>query len=178
MLSVRDNISANDRALKDKNIIRQLLLIDEFRNAELLMLYASFRSEVNTWQIIKELFARGKKALLPKVDRASGILDIYEVFSMENLTRSAYGIMEPDPAKCRRVDVSQADLILVPGAVFDLSCNRIGYGKGYYDRLLKDRRSKAVGLAYDEQIVGSLPTEPHDIVLDMIVTDKRVIKNG
>ncbi|MCE5312666.1 MAG: hypothetical protein LLF86_05880 [Nitrospiraceae bacterium] len=54
----------------------------------------------------------------------------------------------------------------------------MGYGKGYYDRLLKGRRAMAVGLAYDEQIVESLPIEPHDVVLDMVVTDKRVIKNG
>ncbi|MDX9714940.1 MAG: 5-formyltetrahydrofolate cyclo-ligase [Dissulfurispiraceae bacterium] len=178
MLSMRDNISYQQREQKNKDILNRLSLIADFIEANVLLPYASFRSEVDTWMIMKEWLGRGRRLLLPRVDNRTGSLGIYEVYDIDDLQRSTYGIMEPDPAKSRNADASEADLILVPGAVFDLSCNRIGYGKGYYDRLLKNRISKAAGLAYDEQIVDSLPTEPHDAVLDMIVTDKRVIKNG
>ncbi|MCE5311563.1 MAG: 5-formyltetrahydrofolate cyclo-ligase, partial [Nitrospiraceae bacterium] len=166
MLSLRDSISAQHRECKDKEIIRQLFLLDQFTNADVLLLYASFRSEADTWQIMAEWLRLGRRLLLPRVN-TSGYLDVHEVNDIRDLATGSYGIKEPDKLKCRKSDVNGADFILVPGAAFDLSCNRIGYGKGYYDRLLKGRRAMAVGLAYDEQIVESLPIEPHDVVLDM-----------
>jgi 5-formyltetrahydrofolate cyclo-ligase len=78
----------------------------------------------------------------------------------------------------RIIAIDDIDLAIVPGAAFDYSGNRLGYGAGYYDSLLAERKRKmlVIALAYEEQIVDSIPPEEHDVQVDMIVTDKRVIR--
>jgi len=88
------------------------------------------------------------------------------------------GIPEPNLPDERCAVIDDANLAIIPGAAFDLSGNRLGYGAGYYDGLLsqRTRNIQIIALAYDEQLVDSIPAEKHDVRVDMIVTDKRVIR--
>jgi 5-formyltetrahydrofolate cyclo-ligase len=88
------------------------------------------------------------------------------------------GIPEPQVLNDHALVIDEVDLIVIPGVAFDYACNRLGYGGGYYDMLLAQRKKKApiIALAYEEQIVDKIPSESHDIKVDMIITDKKIIK--
>jgi 5-formyltetrahydrofolate cyclo-ligase len=88
------------------------------------------------------------------------------------------GIPEPSSPKGYSLSLDEVDLIVIPGVAFDYSGNRLGYGGGFYDMLLAERQKKIpiIALAYEEQLVDKIPSEPHDIKIDMILTDKRLIE--
>ncbi len=182
VLSRRDSISYEIRKDKDRKIKEALLELSEFKASHKILLYASFRSEVDTFDLLKYCIAHGKVAVLPRVDKQNNELKLYEIKDTGELISGYFGISEPDVSESRRMNVEDMDLILVPGVAFDGHCNRLGYGKGFYDKLLsrvKGQGSRVKGLiamAYEEQIVEALPSEPHDIKMDKIITDKRIIE--
>ncbi|NTU41707.1 MAG: 5-formyltetrahydrofolate cyclo-ligase [Nitrospirales bacterium] len=172
----RDSLSQETRGLKDARIRTTLISLPEFREAGTVLLYASFRREADTLCIISHCLSIGKKVILPRVDRENTALILYEVRAMYELSRGYMGIPEPLLPEERRRDVTDSDLIVVPGVAFDRNCNRLGYGKGFYDRLLQDKGDrKVVALAYTDQILDALPAEPHDVQMDLVVTDEEVI---
>lgn len=177
-LAKRDSIALYVRKEKDALIQQQLLSVPEFINAKVVLFFVSFRSEVSTPALIEEALRLGKKVILPRVDREQRKLRLYEVKGMHELRPGFMGIPEPDVSGERERDINDADFVVMPGAAFDRSGNRLGYGAGYYDSLLVSLRRKIplVALAYEEQIVESLPSEPHDIPVDLVVTDKRLIR--
>ncbi|MFI5295465.1 MAG: 5-formyltetrahydrofolate cyclo-ligase [Thermodesulfovibrionales bacterium] len=179
LLKKRDAIPSGVRKAKDRVIHERLMSLDEIKKANVLFFFASFRSEVNTLDAIAQLLINGKRIVLPKVDRERHVLLLYEVKGIEELTAGYMNIPEPAVlTEERMVDIYNVDAAIVPGAGFDAEGNRIGYGGGYYDRLLSSltHHVPVVALAYEEQIVESVPAEPHDIRADMIVTDRRVIR--
>ena len=178
ILKIRDQIPLDIRAQKDLHIRGTLSTLPEFLSAKTVLFYASFRSEVETLSLIRESLAMGKKVLLPKVDIKNSVLTLYEIKNMNELSPGYMGIPEPNLPDERCAVIDDADLAIIPGAAFDLSGNRLGYGAGYYDGLLsqRTRNIQIIALAYDEQLVESIPAEKHDVRVDMIVTDKRVIR--
>ena len=92
------------------------------------------------------------------------------------LKKGAYGIYEPETISEASCD--DIDFVLVPGIVFDYNCRRIGFGKGYYDKLLCDMRAFKAGLCYDFQLVESINADRHDVALDAIITEERIIRNA
>jgi len=174
-LKKRDSIPAGEKRLKDKAIKERLLSLEEFRDARSVLFYASFRSEVETLSLIKEALKMGKRVSLPVVDVKAGRLRLSEVKGLEGLSPGYMGI--PEPKTERPVGLDAIDLVIVPGAAFDRQGGRLGYGKGYYDKLLREAKTGCLflGLAYGEQIVGKVPVEGHDIKADAIITDKEVI---
>ncbi|MBZ0157443.1 MAG: 5-formyltetrahydrofolate cyclo-ligase [Alphaproteobacteria bacterium] len=177
VLSRRDSIASALRSGKDEAIRKSLYFLSAYQSARFILLYASFRSEVDTFEMIRHCLTQGKRVALPRVDSAKGELFLYEIRGMDDLAAGCWGIREPIPSPERERGVQEMDLIIVPGVAFDEQCNRLGYGKGYYDKLLREKRAKAVALAYEEQIVASLPAETHDIKMDAIITDQRTIVN-
>jgi 5-formyltetrahydrofolate cyclo-ligase len=178
VLQKRDAIPAVVKRQKDALIREQVLSIPEFASAKTVVFYAAFRSEVETQTLMEESLREGKRVVLPKVNREGHSLMLYEVKNMDELTPGYMGIPEPPQTDERRVDIDDADLVVVPGAGFDFTGNRLGYGAGYYDSLLSQRKKKipVIAVAYEEQIVDSIPAEKHDVEVDMIVTDKRMIR--
>ncbi|MEW6053058.1 MAG: 5-formyltetrahydrofolate cyclo-ligase [Nitrospirota bacterium] len=174
----RDNISLDERKRKNDEIKNYLLSIEEFSSSDTVCLYAAFRSEVATSELLKASMADGKKVLLPKVDRDGHTLKLYEIRDMKELQAGFMGIPEPSPSDNRLASIDEVDVVVIPGAAFDYSGNRLGYGEGYYDILLSGKKGKVtiIALAYEEQIVDALPAEDHDVKVDIIVTDKRVIR--
>jgi 5-formyltetrahydrofolate cyclo-ligase len=175
-LEKRDSIPSPVKRAKDSSIMERLFALEEFGIAKRVLFYASFRSEVNTAGMIEAALSNGKKVLLPKVDNNSRTLTKHVISGMHEVSPGYMGIPEPDTDV--RLTIEEIDLIVVPGVAFDTRGWRIGYGGGYYDRLLprvKGMRTIAA-LAYEEQIFGELTPEDHDIGMDLIITDKRTIE--
>jgi 5-formyltetrahydrofolate cyclo-ligase len=152
-----------------------LIATREFAEARVIGLYAPVHNEVETAEVMRAALASAKVVLFPAV--CPGGLEFRRINDPGMLRRGAFSIPEPDAA-CPVHSPGEADIILIPGVAFDVSGRRIGYGKGYYDRALHQLEGKGrlVGFCYDFQIVGEIPGEPHDVRMDMIVTERRVIR--
>lgn len=177
VLEKRDSIPPSERKTKDVLIRHRFFNLQEFKTAKAILFYASFRTEVNTINIIEESLMMGKTVLVPKVDKERHRLRLYEIKNLKELSPGYMGIPEPSLPDRRLREIHNVDLIIIPGAGFDYSGNRLGYGAGYYDILLSDIKKKVpfVALAYKEQLIDSIPSEMHDIKVDIIVTDEQVI---
>ncbi|MBF0607950.1 MAG: 5-formyltetrahydrofolate cyclo-ligase [Candidatus Magnetobacterium sp. LHC-1] len=182
VLHGRDAITAADKDTRDAEIKTRLLRLRQFRDATTVMFYASFRSEPETLTIIADALGSGKLVALPKVDMLKRQLDIYEIRNMGELVSGCMNIPEPDVSQSRRIDTEQLsrfDLIVMPGVAFDTAGGRLGYGGGFYDRLLSSmqyRHPLLVALAYTEQMVDDIPMQEHDVRVDMIITDTGIIR--
>ena len=178
VLAKRDSLDPDTRKAKDSLIKERLFSLEEFRQAPIVFLFASFRSEVSTFEQIAEALNIGKRVILPSVDSVNKELRLYEIKGLSELSAGYMGIPEPSVSEERERDINDVTLVIMPGAAFDPKGNRLGYGGGYYDRLLSRlrRRIPLVALAYEEQLLDSVPAGPHDIRVHMIVTDKRVIR--
>lgn len=137
------------------------------------MFFASFRSEVETANMIRRALTGGKRVILPKVRGKD--LELFEIRDYDqDIATGAWGI--PEPRESAPAKVEEADLIVVPGAAFDEHGNRLGYGAGFYDKLLPGFKKATVALAFELQIVPKIPADPHDVSVKKIVTEKRVIQ--
>ena len=178
ILLKRDAISENIKKEKDTAIRQRMIRLPEFTDAKTILFYASFRSEVDTMEMIKITLGQGKRTVLPKVDKENKKLKLYEIKDMNELAKGYMGILEPSVSEERLTGLDDIGLVIIPGAAFDVSGNRLGYGAGFYDRLLAGIKNKipVIAPAYEEQLIENIPSEPHDIKVDKIVTNKRVIE--
>jgi 5-formyltetrahydrofolate cyclo-ligase len=179
LLRRRDRIPAAVRRAKNSMVREGLLSLAEFKNAGTIFFFASFRSEVDTSELIKMSLSMGKQVVLPKVNTDTHELLLFEVKDFGELTPGYMGIPEPS-YEAGRVSINEVDIVIIPGAGYDTAGNRIGYGGGYYDRLLSglQRDIPVIAPAYEEQVMDSVPSEPHDIRVSLIVTDRRLIRCG
>ncbi|MFA5929302.1 MAG: phosphoribosylglycinamide formyltransferase [Candidatus Micrarchaeia archaeon] len=159
-------------------IMDRFLRLPCFNSAKCVLLYASKGGEVHTDGIIQSALSLGKKVALPVTVQEGHALELYEIKSISELSEGAFGILEPARNPERRVQPEEVELVVVPGVTFDRRGHRLGYGRGYYDSLLKRIKGCKVGLAYDMQIVGHVPDEPHDVAVDMVVTQSETIRCG
>lgn len=153
-----------------------LLALDEFARAGSVALYAPAHNETDTGLILAAAIGAGKRVLYPAVCGHHMVLR--RVQRHEDLHKGAFGLLEPAPGGADH-QADAADLIVVPGVAFDLTGHRLGYGKGFYDRFLHHpgRTARLVGLCHDFQLTdGALPTDHHDIPMEIVVTDIRVIR--
>lgn len=179
VLKKRDSIPPDVKVRKDLAFKKMLFSLPEFLSAATVLFYASFRSEVETTGMIKDSLGMNKKVILPRVDRKGHVLRLFEIKDISELTPGYMGIPEPSmTANENLVDINDVDIVVIPGAGFDYAGNRLGYGAGYYDMLLSRREKKmpVVALAYEEQLLDAIPAEEHDVKVDMIITDMRVIR--
>ncbi|MFH1591377.1 MAG: 5-formyltetrahydrofolate cyclo-ligase [archaeon] len=155
-----------------KTIIEKLSGLAEYQSANTVLYYVSKRGEVFTHDLIHKAFGK-KRVVVPKgIEHPFG-LGLNEISSFDQLAPGRFGILEP-LGPCR-VSPEEIDLVVVPGIAFDECLHRLGHGHGYYDRLLAQIRGKKIGLAFDFQVLERLPAEEHDVRLDMIITDKRIL---
>lgn len=178
VLRKRDRIPHELKGTKDSSIKQRLLTLPEFLSVRSVLFYASFRSEVETSGILRESLSIGKRVILPKVDKTRHILRLYEIKNLDELAPGLMGIPEPFQSEERETLLEDIDLVIIPGAGYDYAGNRLGYGGGYYDRLLAERKKKMpiIAIAYEEQLIDKIPAEKHDVKVDIIVTDQRVIR--
>lgn len=195
LLRKRDSITPELKVQKENAIKKRLFALKEYKRANSLLAYVSFRSEVDTTGFLQDVINSGKKLVLPVVDSRNKVLMLYEVKETTELEDGYMGILEPGVRENREVSLSDVDLVIIPGAGFDLKGNRLGYGGGYYDKLLAGIRDQESGvskkeltpkpqrpgpfliaLAFEEQLEDKIPSEPHDIKMDIIITDNRLIR--
>lgn len=178
----RKSLSKEELKEKSLKIEENLYSLDEFKKAKNIMFYVSFGSEVGTRGIIKELLAKKEKTVIvPYVLENYPILQLSELKNFDWLEVKTFGILEPKELYIREFNYEKLDLVIIPGIVFDKKGHRIGYGHGYYDKFLKILKKdvKKIGLAFELQIVDEIPEEEHDVPVDCVVTEKRVLKcNG
>lgn len=148
----------------------------EMKTAEWLMAFVSFGTEIHTHELLRSLLAEGRRVCVPSFDSVGQRYICSELKHFdEDLREGVLGVLEPRHDVIRPVHADKLDAWLVPGLAFDEQGNRLGRGMGYFDRLLYGARGVKVGLAYDFQLVNRVPTEPHDVRLDFIVTETKVV---
>lgn len=176
MAAIRDGIAADERAAKSAAIARRLVEWPQFAGARTVLAFLSTRSEVLTAPIIVAALQQGKLVGAPRTRVGDRRLDFRQLRDPAgDLTPGPFGILEPGPA-APPVDPARADVILVPGLGFDQRGYRVGYGGGFYDRLLQLTTGATVGIAFDEQVLETLPYAGHDRPVQWIVTDQRLIR--
>ncbi len=156
-------------------IARQFFSLEEFTLAERLGLYAAFRNEVETAEIFSKAHALRKEIYYPAVSPQGEAISFYRVRSPQELQPRYAGILEPDPKHHPLANINFLNLIVVPGVAFDKQGNRLGFGGGYYDRLLEKFKGCKIALAFDFQVAAELPKTPKDQQVDIIVTEERII---
>ena len=169
ILKKRNNLTSFEIKGKSEKIKQLLFSLPEYKNSKKILYYVSFGSEVNTHNMIKESL-KTKKVVVPKIKEQNLILS--RIYSFSELSNSSYNILEP--VKTKRIDEKKIDLIIVPGIAFDKKGNRIGYGKGYYDKLLKKLNAKKIALSFEMQLINNIPKQKHDVSVDMIISEKKI----
>jgi 5-formyltetrahydrofolate cyclo-ligase len=176
MLARRRSLSCDEWLTSSYLAQRNFLSLEEYALAACIALYAPAHNEADTAEILEASFKAGKRVLYPAVcgDR----MVFRQVEGVASMERGSFGILEPCPTGIDH-HADEADLIVVPGVAFDSEGHRIGYGKGFYDRFLRHpgRTAHLVGLCHDFQLIdGNIPAEGHDIRMEIIVTDKRIVR--
>lgn len=154
----------------------KLIKLEAFEHAAVIMLYMPLANEIDVTHAAVRCFRLGKTVCVPKVDWDRCEMDAVEVTSLDDrvLDCDDHGVRSP--RVCSPVVPGIIDLVVVPALAYDPQGNRLGRGGGYYDRFLEKVRASVatVGLVFDQQIVDSVPVKPHDIAVDIVVTDRRV----
>ena len=171
--AVRKSLPKEKISSDSSLIAEKLYLLREYENADIIFIYNGYSSEVQTAGIINQALAAGKTVALPKVQQ-DGYMEFFTISDLSDLKPGFRGIMEPDGSDPTHIF---PDIMIIPGLAFDIFGNRLGHGKGYYDRYLSTiPNTVTVGLAFDEQIVSSIPAEITDVRIGTIITPTRIIK--
>lgn len=154
-----------------EKIGKRLEETDLFRQASHIALYHAIPGEVQTAHLIEKWYLE-KEILLPLVE--GNDLCLLPYLGKESLRPGAFGILEPIKPQTPLVE-KEIDLIIVPGVAFDRQCNRMGRGRGFYDRLLSTSHAPKIGICFGFQLLDSIPTEPFDRKMDLLITENEVI---
>jgi len=175
----RDGLSPRQRSEANEKIALHILKSPPILQGTTFGLYASYRGEVDTGSILQALLRQEKRVFLPKVlEQIDGLdMTFYPITGVEQLQPGFKGILEPPQSQLPSVE---PDVLIVPGLAFSAGGGRLGYGAGTYDRYLEHKvpLPLLIGLSFECQMVDFLPTLPHDIPMNMIVTEERVIDCG
>lgn len=170
--------SQADKDRVSQRITDRVTQLPAYESAGCVMWYVDVRDEVRTRHALPEAIESGKKVVIPYC--VDGELALFHLEAMSELELGMYQILEPlaelREVAPKRVDVSELDLILVPGVAFDARGGRTGHGKGYYDKLLENAKAETplVALAFECQMFDEIPMQDHDIYMDNVVTEERV----
>jgi 5-formyltetrahydrofolate cyclo-ligase len=179
-LNQRSRIAQTKISSWSKKINSRFLSLPQLKNAKKIMAYASMRKEIETFDLMEELLDQGYLLYLPYTRKDIIDLGTAEINDLDkDLKEGVYGVQEP-AAKIRGQAVPEdLDLIIVPGACFTKDGYRIGYGGGYYDSFLSKHAAGAlkIGFCYDQFVVDSLPVEEHDVPVDIIITEEKIIQS-
>ena len=178
MRSVLAAITPEQRHIRSLDVCHQLQDTPEFRRAETIMLFLSMEQEVETSTLVLQAWKEGKTVALPRVRWAEREIEPVAIKSLDTSPNpSMQGLR--DPAGGTPISLARIDLVAVPGLAFDRRGYRLGRGKGFYDRFLskKDFHGLRIALCFQEQLLEDLlPVEPHDMPMNMIVTDQKILR--
>lgn len=172
MLGKRASFPEAEVLGKSAAICKKAIELPEIKSAACVGIYISMGNEVNAELLFDSLISSGKKVFLPVV--AGNGLKFAGANSLSGLAKGKYGALEPKGKKF--AEKGEIGVFLVPGAAFDLQGNRIGRGKGFYDKFFSKEEGFRIGLAYDFQVVPQIAAQEHDIKMDAVVTESRVLR--
>ena len=178
LADARRALDPGDRATRSARIAEACRRLPAFADAAFVCAYVSFREEVETGALIDTLLAAGRRVAVPvHMHGTPRPLIFAEIGSRAELVPNHFGIPQPPEAAARFIPTESIPLFLVPGLGFDASGGRLGYGLGFYDRAFACAAPGAlkVGLAFEAQLLERVPTGPHDVPMDIVVTEDRVI---
>jgi 5-formyltetrahydrofolate cyclo-ligase len=173
-----ENFSDEDRQKKQDAVEERLFDFANFIESKVALLYLRRRSEVDTINIIKRSMKKGKKIVLPLVDREKSKTTLYKIENLkDDLKMGPNDYLEPDPDRCKPVPADQIDIAVVPGLAFDEKGGRIGILDNFYDRFIArlPMTTRKVAIAFEEQVVSQVPADSRNKFIDIIITDKRTI---
>ena len=164
-LKIRKNI--NNKKEIDDIIFNKVISLKEYKESNLVLTYVSLKDEVDTFKLIEYSLKIGKKVAVPKCE--GDIIKFYLISNLTDLKKGKFNILEPTTNKL--VTNFENSICIVPGIAFDKNNNRIGYGRGFYDKFLQNYNGIKIGLAYSECICEEIDIEKTDIKMDKIVCD-------
>ena len=177
ILRRRKNLDPAVQAADSEKIRERLQALPRWRECTFACIYIGSKpGEVATLALIREALDQGKRVCAPVIEPESGKLFLAEIKDLENLVPGHFGILEPAGAESHPPTGLAWDLAVVPGVAFDRKGHRIGFGKGYYDRLLSARVTPRIALAFSFQVVEEFSASPHDIDMDLVLTENETIR--
>ena len=160
----------------DESIMRHLISLPEYQEAETVFCFVGIRREINTLSVLKDALDRGKKLCVPLcVDK--GIMEAREITSLDQLQSGKYGLLEPS-GDAPVVDVDEIDFAVIPCTTCNHLGQRLGKGGGYYDRFLSHYRGGTVMLCREKLIREEIPVEPHDYPIPWVLTERGLYEDG
>lgn len=169
----RKALGADWIAVASTRLTSNLQQLEAFQAAETIALYKSIPGEVELEPLFEALWKQGKRTCIPVFNAEKNLYDMAEVSAQTQYSTGNYGIQEPCSPKL--MANHEINFFTIPGVAFDPAGNRLGRGGGYYDRLLADFSGTAAAVAFDFQILPEVPVDPHDIPVDFIVTETKII---
>lgn len=171
LMKARNALPLTQRNDLDHQLHLQLWQLPQYQAAGFVMTYLSFNNEINTWPVVEQAWADGKRVAVPKVRKYPKEIVAIEIKSKQDLEPGLWSIQEPvaDEAIAPR----ELDLIVVPGLAFNQQGFRLGYGGGYYDRFLPQTKAFKVGFCY-QQFFGDVPVLPWDQPVDLVITAEKL----
>lgn len=174
MKQLRADMTRTERFEKSMQIFEQLITVPEFKRADRIYTYVSMDNEIDTIMLIDYSLSLEKRVFVPRVSGKD--MEFYEISDISELNPGYMGIYEPD-INGREPDYSRTGFMCMPGLAFDRSYNRIGYGGGFYDRYLSvENKLYKAALAYEAQLLESIPAQDGDVRPDMIVTEENIYR--
>ncbi len=171
----RIDIPPEEKQIRDSIICKKFLALNSYRYADTILLYAPLKNEINTFEIAKDAFAKGKNVCYPRCIDGNKMVYHY-VKNEDELYSGKYGIREPaEDLPVYSPTLYQHSICILPALVYDQSGYRLGYGKGYYDRFLSSFKGIKAGLIYSDFIINEIPRGKFDLPSDIVITEKGVI---
>ena len=178
LAEARKSLTAEERQERSRRVGVLCRDLPGFSSAGVVCSYVNFREEVETVQFIAALLREGRRVAVPiQLPDSKQPLVFSEIRSLSEMESNHFGILQPPLSAARLVPAAAIPLFLVPGLAFDPAGRRLGYGLGCYDRAFAEAAPGAlkVGLAFELQVLESVPADPHDVPMDFVVTENRVI---
>lgn len=170
ILAIRASLPEKDVKAKSKVIFQKVIKSDAYQNADLVLAYIDAKGEVKTKALIEHAWSQKKKVAVPKVHGV--IMEFYIIESYDDLESGCFGLQEPKESCQRITELPDNTLVIMPGVAFDNKGNRIGYGKGYYDKYFsKYPDVYKIAVAYAFQIVPDAYADIHDVKAELILTE-------
>jgi len=171
LLEKRDNTSFDFMKIASEKIQKRLKKINSYRDAQKIGVYYPIGSEILTQDIIQELISNGKDVFLPKVIGEN--IEFRKIVDFSSLEKGSFDIMEPKD-DCM-ID-NNLDVVLVPTVGISPIGVRLGYGHGFYDKFLAEHKTTTISLTLEKQIVKNIPKSEHDIIINWIITEDRILE--
>ncbi|MBD3328785.1 5-formyltetrahydrofolate cyclo-ligase [Candidatus Peregrinibacteria bacterium] len=173
ILYKRTKQDPNDKKPKDESIINKISADPLFQQAKEILSYMPIHGEVDLVPLIDKF--PDKDFILPRVDMGTNDLKLYKINDLDDVEKGSFDVMEPR-TDLEQIPPEKIDLVFVPAVAYDKKGHRIGYGGGFYDKILKKIRARKIGVAYEFQIIDEAPVEEHDVPVDEVITESNIYK--